>query len=72
MEITSLKQIRLQSNTKQEIVALTMNISKSAVSKIESKRMTSLPIDKLAKYVESVGGELEVSIKLPNGAALSL
>lgn len=72
MEITSLKQIRLQSNTKQEIIALTMNISKSAVSKIESKRMTSLPIDKLAKYVESVGGELEVSIKLPNGAELSL
>ncbi len=72
MEITSLKQIRQQSNTKQEIVAMTMNISKSAVSKIESKRMTALPIDKLAKYVESVGGKLEVNIRLPNGQGVTL
>lgn len=72
MEITSLKQIRQQSNTKQEIVAMTMNISKSAVSKIESKRMTALSIDKLAKYVESVGGKLEVNIRLPNGQGVTL
>ena len=72
MEITSLKQIRQQSNTKQEIVAMTMNISKSAVSKIESKRMTALPIDKLAKYVESVGGKLEANIRLPNGQGVTL
>lgn len=72
MEITSLKQIRQQSNTKQEIVAMTMNISKSAVSKIESKRMSALSIDKLAKYVESVGGKLEVNIRLPNGQGVTL
>ena len=72
METISLIQIRIENNIKQEIVALTMNVSKSAVSKIESKRMTSLPIDKLANYVESIGGELEINITLPNGEALSL
>ena len=72
MEITTLKQLRLQSNTKQEVIALTMNVSKSAVSKIESKRMTSLPIDKLGKYIESVGGQIKIDITLPNGESVTI
>jgi transcriptional regulator with XRE-family HTH domain len=67
MKNTLLKQIRIQSNTKQEIVAMTMNMSKSAVSKIESKSLTSLPIDKLERYLASMGGELEISITLADG-----
>jgi transcriptional regulator with XRE-family HTH domain len=72
MEITTLKQLRLQSNTKQEVIALTMNVSKSAVSKIESKKMTSLPIDKLGKYIESVRGQIKVDITLPNGESVTI
>ena len=72
MNQLNLKRARQQCAVKQEVVALTMEITKSAVSKLESKSANDLPLKKLSKYVDALGGSVCVEITLPNGESYSV
>lgn len=69
----SLAELRKQTpDIKQSVVALQMNINESAVSKLERKRLVDASVSKVKQYVEAIGGELEVTITLPNGQVMIL
>ncbi|MBT0585597.1 XRE family transcriptional regulator [Alteromonas oceanisediminis] len=68
----TLKQLRQRSAVKQEIIALSLNVSSSAVSKLEAKEMADISVHKLSKYIKSLGGELAVVITLPDGEIIDL
>ena len=59
-------------NTKLDVVAMTMNVQKAAVSKLQRKPISSISTDKLRAFLEAVGGELTAVIKLPNGEVISI
>lgn len=59
-------------NTKLDVVALSMNVQKSAISKLQKKSISSVSTDKLRAFIEAVGGELIAEIRLPNGDVLSI
>jgi len=78
MENTTLKQCTMaqlrksSGDTKQSVVALMMNCGEPAVSKLEKKRVTDVTLDKLIQYAEAIGGEIELSIKLPDGQVIAI
>jgi len=63
-EVESLKELRRLSEMSQAKIAETLKISQPAVSKIE--KQTDMYISTLRGYVEAMGGELDVIIRLPN------
>lgn len=68
----NLKEIRKDLRVKQEVVAAQMNVSDSSVSKLEGKQIEQLPLAKLVAYVEALGGQVELSLVLPNGERLNV
>lgn len=67
MILPNLKDVRQQYSIKQEVVALSMNITKSTVSKLESKRTADLSLKKLTEYIAALGGKVSVEVTLPDG-----
>ena len=68
-----LSSIRKESgDVKQAVVALIMEVQEPAISKLEKKSVKDTSVDKLMRFVEAIGGELDLSIKLPNGDVLKL
>ncbi len=65
-EVESLKALRRISAKSQAKIAKTLKISQPAVSKIE--KQTDMYLSTLRSYVEAIGGELEVIVRLPNRA----
>jgi transcriptional regulator with XRE-family HTH domain len=63
-EVESLRELRRISEISQAKIAETLNISQPAVSKIE--KQTDMYLSTLRSYVEAMGGELEVVIRLPS------
>lgn len=63
-EVESLKALRRLSALSQAKIAKTLKISQPAVSKIE--KQTDMYLSTLRSYVEAIGGELEVIVRLPN------
>ena len=63
-EVESLRELRLLSDLSQAKIAKTLKISQPAVSKIE--KQTDMYLSTLRSYVEAMGGELDVIIRLPN------
>ena len=63
-EVESLKELRRLSERSQAKIARTLKISQPAVSKIE--RQTDMSLSTLRSYVEAIGGELDVIVRLPN------
>lgn len=51
-------------------VADTMEVQQAAVSKLENR--SDLCISTLRRYVEAIGGELEISVRLPGGQRVQL
>lgn len=73
VQVTTLKQVRLtQQNVKQSVIALQMDVQESAVSKIENKAIRQLQIDKLTRYIEAMGGTVNVSINMPDGSTVMI
>ena len=66
-EQKTLASIRKESSIKQSVVALSMHVQEPAISKLEKKRVTDVSIDKLKKYLEAVGGSVDVIITMPDG-----
>lgn len=63
-EVESLKELRRISTKSQAKIAKTLKISQPAVSKIE--KQTDMYLSTLRSYVEAIGGELDVIVRLPN------
>ena len=49
-----------------------MAINESAVSKLERKRLVDASVSKVKQYIEAIGGELEITIKMPDGQMLQI
>ena len=69
-EVATLKELRALSGRAQTEVARTLGIKQPSVSKIE--RQTDLYLSTLRSYVEAIGGELELVVKLPGQAPVRL
>jgi predicted transcriptional regulator len=67
-EVESLKELRHAAELSQVRIAKALKISQPAVSKIE--RQTDMHLSTLRSYVEAMGGELELIVRLPNRAPM--
>lgn len=63
-EVESLKELRRLSQLSQVKMAEALKISQPAVSKIE--KQTDMYLSTLRGYVEAMGGEMDIVIRLPN------
>ncbi|WP_321897195.1 XRE family transcriptional regulator [Burkholderia cepacia] len=69
-EVDSLRELRLLAGKGQADIASALNIKQPSVSKIE--KQTDMYISTLRNYVEALGGELELTVKLPKRPALRI
>jgi transcriptional regulator with XRE-family HTH domain len=69
-EVESLRELRKIAGKAQADIATALNIKQPSVSKIE--KQTDMYLSTLRSYVEAVGGELELVVKLPQRPVLHL
>jgi DNA-binding XRE family transcriptional regulator len=69
-DVESLHQLRRIAGKAQSEIASTLNIKQPSVSKIE--KQADMYLSTLRSYVEAIGGELELFVKLPKRPALRL
>ena len=69
-EVESLRALRQIAGKAQAEIASALNIKQPSVSKIE--KQTDMYLSTLRSYVEAVGGELELTVKLPAHPLLRL
>lgn len=69
-EVEGLRELRRLAGKAQADVASALKIKQPSVSKIE--KQTDMYLSTLRSYVEAVGGELELVVKLPQRPALRL
>ena len=61
-----------QQKVKLEAVGMEIGLQASAVGKLEKKRIGDVSVARLKHYLEAVGGELCVQVKLPSGEVLNV
>lgn len=69
-EVEGLRELRQIAGKAQEDVASALNIKQPSVSKIE--KQADMYLSTLRRYVEAIGGKLELTVKLPARPALRL
>jgi hypothetical protein len=69
-EVESLRELRLIAGKTQADVATALQIRQPSVSKME--KQGDMYLSTLRAYVEAIGGELELRVKLPNRPVLRL
>jgi transcriptional regulator with XRE-family HTH domain len=69
-EVESLRELRRLSKLSQAKVAEALKISQPAVSKIE--KQADMYLSTLRGYVEAMGGELDVIVRLPDRGPIKL
>lgn len=69
-EVESLRELRQIAGKAQEDIAIALNIKQPSVSKIE--KQADMYLSTLRGYVEAIGGELELTVKLPSRPVLHL
>lgn len=69
-EVEGLRELRQIAGKAQADIATALNIKQPSVSKIE--RQADMYLSTLRGYVEAVGGELELTVKLPEHPVLRL
>jgi transcriptional regulator with XRE-family HTH domain len=69
-EVESLKELRRAAGKAQVEIAAALKIKQPSVSKIE--RQADMYISTLRSYVEAIGGELELTVRLPSRPPLRL
>ena len=69
IEAYNLKQAREAAHLTQASVASSMGVSQARISELESGQIDSIRLGTLRRYVASIGGTLDISVKLPNGEA---
>lgn len=67
-EVEGLRELRQIAGKAQAEIATALNIKQPSVSKIE--KQADMYLSTLRSYVEAVGGELELTVKLPRRPAL--
>ena len=60
-----LVELRRQLNLTQEALATALGTSQASVSKLE--RRSDIYLSSLRRYVEALGGELEITARFPDG-----
>lgn len=68
--VEGLRELRQIAGKAQADIASALNITQPSVSKIE--KQTDMHLSTLRNYVEAVGGELELTVKLPQRSALRI
>lgn len=68
--VDGLRELRQIAGKAQADIASALNITQPSVSKIE--KQTDMHLSTLRNYVEAVGGELELTVKLPKRPALRI
>lgn len=66
--VEGLRELRQSAGKAQADIASALNITQPSVSKIE--RQADMHLSTLRNYVEAVGGELELTVRLPKRPAL--
>lgn len=69
-EVEGLRELRKITGKAQADLATALNIKQPSVSKIE--KQTDMYLSTLRSYVEAIGGELELTVKLPARPALKI
>ena len=69
-EIESLRELRKVAGKAQADIAAALKIKQPSVSKIE--RQTDMYLSTLRSYIEAIGGELDLVVRLPTRRALRL
>ncbi|UEM20938.1 helix-turn-helix domain-containing protein [Skermanella mucosa] len=69
-DVECLRELRQIAGKAQADIAATLNIKQPSVSKIE--KQADMYLSTLRSYVEAVGGELELIVKLPDYPAVRL
>jgi transcriptional regulator with XRE-family HTH domain len=69
-EVESLRELRTLAGKAQADIAMALKIKQPSVSKIE--KQADMYLSTLRSYVQAIGGELELVIKLPHRPALRL
>jgi hypothetical protein len=70
MEVEGLKDLRLLAEQSQEQLAKALGVKQPSVHKIEHQ--TDLYLSTLRRFVEAVGGTLELRVSLPGKGVISL
>jgi DNA-binding XRE family transcriptional regulator len=69
-EVESLRELRQAAGKAQAEIAAALNIKQPSVSKIE--KQADMYISTLRSYIEAIGGELELVVRLPSRPAMRL
>lgn len=69
-EVEGLRELRQIAGKAQADIATALNIKQPSVSKIE--RQADMYLSTLRSYVEAIGGELELTVKLPERPVLRI
>lgn len=69
-EVGGLRELRRIAGKAQAEVAFALSITQPSVSKIE--KQTDMHLSTLRSYVEAIGGELELMVKLPERPAMQI
>ena len=69
-EVESLRELRKAAGKAQAEIAATLKIKQPSISKIE--KQTDMYLSTLRSYVEAIGGELDLVVRLPSRRAMRL
>src|SRR5712691_6476817 len=69
-EVESLRELRRAAGKAQADIAATLKIKQPSVSKIE--KQTDMYLSTLRSYVEAIGGELDLVVRMPSRRAVHL
>ncbi|MGA7196953.1 MAG: XRE family transcriptional regulator [Roseiarcus sp.] len=69
-EVEGLRELRQIAGKAQADIATALNIKQPSVSKIE--KQADMYLSTLRSYIEAIGGELELTVKLPQRPALRI
>lgn len=59
-------------NIKQAVIAATLQVQEPAVSKLERKALKQTSLQKMARYIDALGGKVNVTITLADGSEIAL
>lgn len=67
-----LRELREEAGYTQSTLADAIGVGQNRVSQMEHGQLGTSRVDTLRKYVEATGGELELSVKRPDGSRVLL
>lgn len=57
---------------KQSVIAATLQVQEPAVSKLERKDIKQTSLQKVARYIDALGGKLNITVTLADGSEIAL